>query len=238
MVAFLRYANNFSPQRLTHYLGVDVIEHVREGSHDLVIVDAFDGEGMASTWRFLNGETMRHIKVSFKDQANGLLVFNLVLAGETEADDDVLHRAASIMAQKFEFVRAFRDSPPQDTVAAANVIFFASDSKIDAEGLQTLFEDDWSHGSEHWVVRSFHKWQVLECTPAHCEGLSRNSPKSPPGREYDIKLRQKFAEITASYIPAEKLYSTQIKIEMQAAALAISGILFYTFRKQPRGKTE
>mmetsp|Transcript_18475 Transcript_18475/g.59864 ORF Transcript_18475/g.59864 Transcript_18475/m.59864 type:complete len:340 (-) Transcript_18475:138-1157(-) len=217
--------------------GVDVIEHVRDGSHDLVIVDAFNGVGMASTWRFLNSETMRHIKVSFRDQAAGLLVFNIAIAGEREADNDVLNRAASIMAQKFEFVRAFRDSPI-DGADASNVVFFASDSKIDAEGLEVLFEDDWQYGSEHWVVRNFHKWQVLECTPVHCEGLSKNSPKSPPGEEYDTKLRQKLREITASYIPVENLFRKNIQVELRLISLTVSGILLLAFRKRSRDKIE
>ena len=216
-------------------LGVDVIEHVREGSHDLVIVDAFDGVGIASTWRFLNSETMRHIKVSFRDQETGLLVFNIAIAGEKEADSDVLHRAASIMAQKFEFVRAFRDSPPDSE--ATNVIFFASDSKIDAEALETLFEDDAEYGSEQWVVRNFHKWQTLECTPIHCEGLSRNSPKSPPGEEYNIKLKQRLEDVTSSYIPTERFYSRQTKIEIQLVALVITAVL-YVFKSKSRDKTE
>ena len=214
---------------IVQQIGVDVIEHVRDGSHDLVIVDAFNGVGMASTWRFLNSETMRHIKVSFRDQAAGLLVFNIAIAGEREADNDVLNRAASIMAQKFEFVRAFRDSPI-DGADASNVVFFASDSKIDAEGLEALFEDDWQYGSEHWVVRNFHKWQVLECTPVHCEGLSKNSPKSPPGEEYDTKLRQKLREITASYIPVENLFRKNIQVELRLISLTVSGILLLAFR--------
>ena len=218
------------------HLGVDVIEHVREGSHDLVIVDAFDGIGMASTWRFLNSETMRHIKVSFRDQTSGLLVFNVVITGERESDDDVLHRAASIIAQRFNYVRVFRDSP--EDMDAASAIFFASDSNIDAEGLESLFEGDWKYGSEHWVVRNFHKWQFLECTPMRCESLSRNSPKSPPGKEYDDKLRQKVVAATSSYIPAEKSYSTYVKIQIQFLALVISGVIFYSLHNQPRGKTD
>lgn len=91
---------------------VDVIEHVRAGSHDLVLFDAFDGRGLESTWRFLRTETMRHVKASFKNETRGLLSFVVQVAGEAEADDDVLHRAAAVMAREYRFVKAFRDSPP------------------------------------------------------------------------------------------------------------------------------
>lgn len=217
--------------------GVDVIEHVRAGSHDLVIVDAYDGAGLASTWRFLNIETMRHIKVSFKDESTGLLVFNIVVAGEKEADDDVLHRVAAIMAQKFDFVRAFRDSP-DDSLEGHNVIFFASDAKIDAENLANVVEDTGVFGDENWVVRNFHKWQVLECTPEHCEGLSKNSPKSPPGKEYELKLHQKLADVTGSYLPSEKIFTTGTKIEIQLASLAVSGLLFFLLQSKGKGKDD
>ena len=87
-------------------------------------------------------------------------------------------------------------------------------------------------------MRNFHKWQVLECTPVHCEGLSKNSPKSPPGEEYDTKLRQKLREITASYIPVENLFRKNIQVELRLISLTVSGILLLAFRKRSRDKIE
>lgn len=218
--------------------GVDVIEHVRAGSHDLVFMDPYDGKGLDSTWRFVNVETMRHAKVSFVNEETGLVIFNMVVAGETEADDDVLHRIAAVMAAKYSYVRAFRDSPTE-TREGHQVIFFASDAKIDAEGLADLPElQGGEHGDENWVVRNFHKWQVLECTPEHCEGMSKNVPKAKPGIEYEERLKAKLADVTGHYIPAEKIYTTSTKIELQLAALAVSALLAYGFKTKPRGKTE
>ena len=65
---------------------MDVIEHVRAGSHDLVLVDAFDGLGLESTWRFMRTETMRHVKASFRNETTGLLAIAVQVAGEAEAD--------------------------------------------------------------------------------------------------------------------------------------------------------
>lgn len=217
--------------------GVDVIEHVRAGTHDLVFMDPYDGVSLESLWRFVNVETMRHAKVSFKDEETGLLVFNMVVAGETEADDDVLHRISAIMAAKYHYVRAFRDSP-EETREGHQVIFFASDSKIDVEALADLPEiQGGEKGDENWVVRNFHKWQVLECTPEHCEGMQKNVPKSAPGKEYEERLKEKMKDVTGHYVPAERLYKTSTKIELQLAALAVSAFLAFGMKTQARGKT-
>ena len=88
------------------------------------------------------------------------------------------------------------------------------------------------------VVRTFHEWEVLECTPEHCEGLHGNYPKAPPGPEYDARLRRNMRDFTASHIPSELLFRPKVRLELQLGALLVAGLAYWLPRRAGKGRKD
>ena len=118
-----------------------------------------------------------------------------------------MRHVAAELAEAYAFVRAVRDSPPEDA-GATNVVFFASEAPVDWATL-ALSEAaaDPVHGSQEWVAARFPDWEVASCASGTCalswrgERATWSGPAPPPGPGYDARVAASLANITGALLP-------------------------------------
>jgi spermidine synthase len=189
--------------------GVAILrEHNRKhaAAFDIVLVDVVDPSSLDSVWRFLDPAVLEDLRQAVSTTKTGLLVFNVV-----SLDDGRLVRAvAAVLGRRWSFVRAFRDSPFSDK-GPTNVVFFASDAKIDDLNLERRDnKDSERHGSEAWVVANFQRWEVARCAQRRCEifwpeehqwDATEDTYYQRPPPEYELELSNGLRKLTESYLP-------------------------------------
>jgi spermidine synthase len=158
MVLFARQYFHFAPRGETYVEDARTFLAKTERRYDLVVHDTFTGG--TTPEHLLSVEVVRRIGSILRP--GGVLELNLVGyydGPKAEASFAVARTLRAVFAR----VRVFRDSALDDRPdAPANLIFFASNDVLEFDiPADASFDDDVCAD----VLRSFRRWEVLECVP-------------------------------------------------------------------------
>ena len=119
-----------------------------------------------------------------------------------------MRHVAAELAEAYAFVKAVRDSPPEDA-GATNVVFFASDGGLDDEiGINhderaaAAELSGAEPGSEDWVAAMHKSWEVARCDAGTCALLANvsdtfapdGSAAAPPDKGYSAMVAASLRE--------------------------------------------